>query len=209
MTVEERVHDLLADVVATLDVELLDVEFTGCTLRLVVDRPLAPGGAPTADPDRVTTEQLAEVNRLVSPLLDQDDPVPGRYTLEVSSPGLERRLARPVHFERAIGETVVVKLVPPVEPRRYKGRLAAASDDTVTIETTEIDGVDLADPVEHTLALADVDSARTVFDWGPTPKPGGPRPGGKKRAKKNRSPQSPPAATNSAAVRSAENEVSE
>jgi ribosome maturation factor RimP len=173
VSVEERVDDLLSPIVATLDVDLLDVEFAGGILRLTIDR---DGG--------VTTDQLAQVNRLVGPLLDQHDPVPGRYTLEVSSPGLERSLKRPAHYLRAVGVVVVVKMEPGVEPRRYKGELTAATDDTATLTVTEIDGVDLDEPRPEELPLADVSSARTVFDWGPQPKPGG---GGAKRSKKKQS----------------------
>ena len=66
--VATKVFELLSPVVATADVELLDVEWTGGTLRVVLDHA-----------DGVTTEQLTSVNRLVSPILDQHDPVPGRY----------------------------------------------------------------------------------------------------------------------------------
>src|SRR5688572_26160369 len=107
MSVEERVDELLSPVVATLDVELVDVELAGGILRLTVDRPDRRDRE-----DGVTTDQLAKVNRLVGPLLDQHDPIPGRYTLEVSSPGLERSLKRPDHYRRAVGEVVVVKLGP-------------------------------------------------------------------------------------------------
>ena len=176
MNVEERVDELLSPIVPTLDVELLDVEFTGGILRLVIDR---EGG--------VSTDQLAEVNRLVGPILDQHDPVPGRYTLEVSSPGLERPLKRPDHYRRAVGETVVVKMAPGMEPRRYKGELTAVDDATATVAVTEIDGVDLAEPRTEELALNQVDSARTVFEWGPQPKPGG---GGGKRSKQSKKKQS-------------------
>ncbi len=208
MSVQERVHDLLDGVVATLDVELVDVEFTGGTLRVTVD---AEGG--------VTTESLAEVNRLISPILDQHDPVPGRYTLEVSSPGLERPLRRHDHYRRAIGEQVVVKLVPAADVRRLRGTLLALDDplgaDTdptgpaptdpepvetdagpdpapgpaITIEVVEIDGVELDDPVERRVELDEVASARTLFEWGPTPKPGGPKAGRPSRGQSKPKPR--------------------
>ena len=160
--VATRVFELLAPVVATADVELLDVDWTGGTLRVVLDRP-----------DGVTTEQLTSVNRLISPILDQHDPVPGRYTLEVSSPGVERPLRRLEHFRRAIGEEIIVKTIATVEPRRVKGALTAVAEHSVTIDVIEVDGVDLTEPESRELALADVSTARTVFDWGPTPKLGG------------------------------------
>ena len=175
MNVEERVQDLLEPVVATLDVELVDVEFKGGTLRVTVDKD-----------DGITTESLTAVNRLVSPILDQHDPVPGRYTLEVSSPGLERPLKRLVHYERAVGENVVLKMRPSVEPRRVKGRLLEVGgsdelDGSVALEVFEVNGVDAKTIEQQRFPLADVATGRTIFDWGPGPKPG--QPGAKKPSK--------------------------
>lgn len=161
MSVSDEVQDLLGPIVATLGVELLETEYTGGLLRLTID---AEAG--------VTTAQLAEVNRTVSPLLDQHDPVPGRYTLEVSSPGLERALKKSGHFRRAVGETITIKLNPDREPRRIKGKLTVVDDDVVTVTANQVDGVDLAGPKEHQVSLFDIATARTVFEWGPSPKPG-------------------------------------
>ncbi|MCP3990756.1 MAG: ribosome maturation factor RimP [Actinomycetia bacterium] len=178
MTVQERVQELLAPIIATLGVELLEVEFSGNALRLTVEE--GDGG--------VTSERLAEVNRLVSPILDQHDPVPGRYTLEVSSPGLERPLKRAEHFLRAVGEQVVVKLVPDCEPRRLRGSLVSVEDGSIVIDTVEINGVELDESEHRTVAIETIASGRTLFEWGPGPKPG--QPGAKKPnppgAKKNK-----------------------
>lgn len=160
MSVVESVQELLEPVIATLGVELIDVEWVGASLRIVVDE---PGG--------ITTDRLVEVNRLVSPLLDQHDPVPGRYTLEVSSPGVERKLSRLDHYRRAVDEDVIIKLVAGNEPRRVKGRLVAADEEQLTIEARELDGVDLRTSETRTVALSAIDNARTVFEWGPAPKP--------------------------------------
>ncbi len=178
MPVADTVSELLAPVVATLGVELIDVEWVGSSLRVVVD-----------EADGITTDRLAAVNRLISPILDQHDPIPGRYTLEVSSPGVERKLTRPEHFVRAIGEEVVVKLHPGIEPRRVKGPLRGFDDGRVTVDAVEIDGVDQPEAETHVIDLADIAKARTVFDWGPTPKKGG-KPGSRQaagQAKKSKS----------------------
>ena len=172
--VADAVHALLADLVATVGGELIDVEWTGGTLRLVVD---AEGG--------ITSERLAEVNRLVSPLLDQHDPVPGRYLLEVSSPGVERPLRRPDHFRRAVGEQVILKLESWSEVRRIRGELLSADDAEVSVAAVEIDGVDLAEKEHHTVPHDTIAKARTHFDWGPTPKKGGKNP--KPKSSKNKS----------------------
>ena len=166
--VADRVYALLSPVVATVGVELLDVEWTGSTLRVVLDHE-----------DGVTTDSLSKVNRLISPILDQHDPVPGRYTLEVSSPGVERPLRRQEHYRRAVGEKIVVKSIPGIDPRRVKGLLMAVDVTALTIEVVEIDGVDLAGSETMRIELADVASARTVFDWGPGPKPGAAKSGDK------------------------------
>jgi ribosome maturation factor RimP len=175
--VADRVFALLSPIVATLGAEIVDVQWAGGTLRVVPDK---VGG--------IGTDELAEINRLISPILDQEDPIPGRYTLEVSSPGVERALRLPTHFRRAVGESVVVKQIPGVEPRRLRGVLESMDGDQLTLSVVEIDGVDLAETERHDVSLADVDSARTHFEWGPTPKIGG---GGKrqKKSKKQKNPQ--------------------
>ena len=167
--VADRVYDLLAPVVATTGTDLVDVRWVGGSLQLAVDRD-----------DGITTDALAEISRLVSPLLDQHDPVPGRYTLEVSSPGVERPLRRAEHFARAVGEVVIVKTVPGCEPRRLRGLLRTVEDGQLRLDVDEIDGIEQDVPDQRIVALSDVASARTHFEWGPTPKPGGK---GKKKGK--------------------------
>ena len=114
-----------------------------------------------------------EVTRAVSQALDDADPLPGQYTLEVSSPGLERPLRRPDQFARAVGEEISVKTRPSYDgARRLRGRLVAATAEQVELL---VDGRSVA------LAYDDVERARTIFDWGPTPKPGkGSKPGAQK-----------------------------
>jgi ribosome maturation factor RimP len=95
--------------------------------------------------------------------------VPGRYTLEVSSPGLERRLRTPDHFVRAIGSEVTVKTRTEVDgERRFRGTLVAADEAGVTLRLAD-------DAGDRSLAYDQIEKARTVFDWGPTPKPGQPK----------------------------------
>ncbi len=200
--VADRVYDLLAPVVATTGSELVDVQYAGGILRLAVERAADTAGAETpADPadgseparDGITTDALTEVNRLVSPLLDQHDPVPGRYTLEVSSPGVERPLRRTEHFARAVGEQIVVKTVPGHEARRFRGLLRSIDGGQLGLDVVEIDGVDLDETTPIEIDMVDVSSARTHFEWGPTPKLGGKSggQGGAKNKNKNRSGSKP------------------
>lgn len=159
MTVADRVRDLVLPLLADREIDLYDIEMAGPVLKVVIDR---DGG--------LDLGVVADATRAVSRALDEADPIAGAYTLEVTSPGLERRLRTPQHFVRAVGETVKVKLVAGADDdRRVAGVLAAADDDGITVRTGH--GDDGA-PVERRLAYADIDRARTVFEWGPGAKPG-------------------------------------
>lgn len=172
MSTIEQVQALAAPLCAADDVELVDVELNGGILRLTVDR---EGG--------LDLDAIAGLTRRISRLLDDEDPVPGRYTLEISTPGLERKLRTPDHFRRAVGEQVLVRTVAGTEgDRRVRGTLVAADDDGITVRLGDAE----AAPT-RTVAHHEVERARTVFEWGPTPKPGGPKPGGAKP--KNPSPR--------------------
>ena len=96
--------------------------------------------------------------------LDLDDPIAGSYTLEVSSPGLERPLRRPEHFAGAVGELVTVRTRPgPDGRRRLRGVLVSATGSAIRIEE--------ATDVVVTVGLDEIESARTVFEWGPSDRP--------------------------------------
>src|SRR5688500_3119647 len=98
-----RVTRLVAPLVADLQLDLYDVELRGGTLRITVD-------TPPRSPKGVDLDSRALVTRMVSRDLDHDDPMPGHYTLEVTSPGLERQLRTPHHFQRELGKTVAIRL---------------------------------------------------------------------------------------------------
>jgi len=168
----ELLYGELTPVVDALGLELVDVELAGSTLRVTVDR---SGG--------VDLDGLAEANRAVSAVLDRIDPVPGRYTLEVSSPGLERRLRRPSHFVRALGETVSIRLHPGSGAvRRVQGRLVQADDDGVRLEGPDVPGWST-----H-LSYDAIERARTVFEWGAKPAPSPSRARGPKGREKAATP---------------------
>ncbi len=181
MDTQSAIFELLEPIVGTVDVELFDVEWSGNTLRVTVD-----------SPEGISTAQIVEVNRLISPVLDQHDPISSRYILEVSSPGVERPLNRPKHFARAVDELVLIKLIGsgnvqegPKPIRRIKGKLVSSAEDAIVILASEVDGVELSETVEHRIELDRISKARTVFDWGKKEKPGkGPKKGSKSQAKK-------------------------
>ncbi len=149
-------HGLLAPAVAPLGLELVDVERRTTLLRLVVDR---PGG--------IDLDAIAEATKVLSAVLDEHDPFPGhRYSLEVSSPGIERPLRTPQHFAGALGQTVSVRTVAGGEgERRFTGRLTAVDDEGFVLE-----GGDLPDGRKG-FTYDEVQRARTVFDFGTAPSP--------------------------------------
>jgi ribosome maturation factor RimP len=149
MSTADTIRRLVAPVIEGLDLDLDDVVFTGGVLRITVDR---VGG--------VDIEALSATSEAVSRVLDDEDPIPSRYTLEVSSPGLERPLRTPSHFQRYVGTKVNVKTLPHVEgDRRVEGVLEAADDHGITVAGRRLD-------------YAEIERARTVFEWGGQPKPG-------------------------------------
>jgi ribosome maturation factor RimP len=189
MTVADQVRDVVLPLLSEHDVELYDVDVSGPLVRVIVDR---DGGVDLA--------ALAAVTRAVSRALDEIDPITQRYTLEVTSPGVERPLRTPDQFRRAVGEVVKVKTWPEVEgERRVQGVLEAADERGIRVrpETEAADDADdaaVAPPGGRTLAYEQIDRARTVFEWGtPAPKPGqagGGRtasPGSKKKKRERRS----------------------
>ncbi|HUP74591.1 MAG TPA: ribosome maturation factor RimP [Acidimicrobiales bacterium] len=154
MGIVERVNQLVEPICADLGVELFDVDHAGGILRVTVER---EGG--------VDIGTISLITRELSRALDHDDPIPGRYTLEVSSPGLERPLRRQSHFVRSVGQRIKVKTKPHVEgERRLEGTLAAADDDGIQLV--------IDDGTTRSLAYDDIEKANTIFEWGPAPKPG-------------------------------------
>ena len=150
MSSTKALQALIEPVLASSGVELDDLELVSGVVRLIVDR---PGG--------VDLDTISDLTYRVSALLDDHDPFPGRsYALEVSSPGLERKLRTPAHFRKAVGTPVAVRTVAGTPgDRRVQGELEAADDQ----------GIDVAG---RRIAYAEIDRAHTVFEWGPPPKPG-------------------------------------
>ena len=178
-SVVETVTAMVMPILADLSLELYDLEFAGGTLRVTIDTP--PGGPAGVDIDRISL-----VTRLLGRELDHNEnAVPGRFTLEVTSPGLERTLRTPAHFAREIGKTVNVRLTSEHEGRRrLNGELVGSTDRTATVRLSES-----GEQVEFPLSL--LDKAKTVFVWETQPKPNSKEARDAKRAKsvspKNRS----------------------
>lgn len=132
----ETILALGRPVAADLGLELLDVELAGAgprrLLRVTLDR---PGGA-------VTVGDCEAVSRRLGDVLDAHEAIPGRYMLEVSSPGLNRRLITPEHFRAAVGSRVRVRLRAAEDGHRATllGRLEGTEEDSLKImtETREV-----------------------------------------------------------------------
>ena len=125
--VPARVWQLAEPLVTGEGMEIVDVEFRresrGMVLRLFLDR---EGG--------VSLDDLSRVSRQLGDVLDVHDAVPGAYTLEVSSPGINRRLRRPDHFRRYVGQQVRVRTVVPLNGRRmYSGALEGVDDEGIRV----------------------------------------------------------------------------
>jgi ribosome maturation factor RimP len=174
MSTLSKLREIVEPIVNDLGLDLYDLEFAGSTLTITVDLPprdttpadpaLESPEAPADKPEGVAVAEIIAVSRAVGRAFDELDPIDSAYSIEVSSPGLERSLKTPTHFARAVGEIVTVKAVPGLEiGRNLQGRLVAADDDGITIELERSD-----EP--RTLAYADIEKARTVFVWAKQPK---------------------------------------
>ena len=150
----EQIAALAEPLAADAGCALYDVQWRGGTL--VVLATASGGGA-------VGVDALSRLSRGLSAALDADDLIDGRYVLEVSSPGLERRLRRPDHFAGAVGEQVVIRTSTP--PRqRIVGEVLGADGDGVRVRVEESD-----QPV--VVPFGDIAKARTTFEWGSSQRP--------------------------------------
>lgn len=148
---DDELLDLLTSTVGVLGLELVDAEVRAGLVRVVVDR----------KGDAADLDAIADATRAISAVLDDHDPQPGRrYTLEVSSPGVERPLRAPQHFARAVGEIVTVRTVVGAQgERRVTGKLVLADADGFVLE-----GEGLEDGGRR-FTYEEVERARTVFEW--------------------------------------------
>lgn len=143
----KELEKLLEPTIERLGYELTDLEVKlggkSGVIRVFIDHA-----------DGIGIEDCEKVSQAVSALLDVEDPVPGHYDLEVSSPGFNRKLTKVQHFQRFAGEIVKVEMRFPIEGRkRFRGTLVALDDENIVVD---VDGV------SHTLPMATIDTARLV-----------------------------------------------
>lgn len=130
--------------------ELVGIEFVGAgkhsVLRIFIDHA-----------DGINVDDCAEVSRQVGAILDVEDPISSEYSLEVSSPGLDRPLFDKAHYEAVVGETIDVKLGVPLNGRRkFKGILERIENDTLYVN---VDGE------AYPLVISNIDKANLVYNF--------------------------------------------
>jgi ribosome maturation factor RimP len=146
-----HIGDMLEPGIRSLGYELVGVEYQsggrgGGLLRVYID-----------SEDGISADDCQKVSYQVSGVLDVEDPIPGHYTLEVSSPGLDRLLFRTGDFERFAGQLVKVRLAYPMEgQRRFKGRLVGMRGENVVI---------VEDEKEISLPFDQIEQARLVPEY--------------------------------------------
>lgn len=101
----------------------------------------------------INLDKCAEISRMISPILDVEEPMGGKYRLEVSSPGIERKLRTKDHFIASVGEKVRVK---DIATEVYKGELLSADNQKIVVKTE--DG-------EEEIEQSSILSASTYFEW--------------------------------------------
>jgi len=153
----EELTNLLAPVITGMGLECLGVEYSpshgNSLVRVYID---AAGRA-------VTVDDCEAVSREVSATLDVHDPVSGRYTLEVSSPGLDRPLFTPAQFARFVGREAKIELNMPLNGRRrFQGPITAVEGSDIVVSQ---------DGAAVRFAHANIHKARLVPDFGPAPHP--------------------------------------
>ena len=153
--IPEELKSLIEPVVQERSLELVDAELvrgrSPWRLRIILDTPAGDG--------RVGVEECASVSREVATLLDAEDVIESSYTLEVTSPGLDRPLAREKDFAAACGQEVKIETKGRIDGRRrFKGRLVGFAADVVEVE---VDGRPFA------LPFADIAKANVVYQFSP------------------------------------------
>jgi ribosome maturation factor RimP len=161
-----KIAEIAERVADSEGIEIVDVQLLGAgrgrLLRIFIDRPA--GDASQDRPHGVSHADCEFISRQVGTILDIEDVIPGdSYTLEVSSPGLERKLSKAKDFERFVGQKAKVVLREPVENQRsWEGRLAGISEGVIALEIAALEpaaGRVIRFPLDQ------VQKANLKFDW--------------------------------------------
>jgi len=144
---EQKIDTLLRPAIADLGFNLVLVEFKSGVLQILVEKP---------DLSPISLDDCSRINKIISPLLEVEDPIAGAYTLEISSPGIDRPLILPEDFNRYNGFEAKIELEHPLEngQKRFRGRLLGCKDNAIALD---VDG----QPV--TLSFDGIKKARLVL----------------------------------------------
>ena len=146
----KRVETIIAPTLQDMGFDLVRVRISGAqrrTLQIMAER---------LDDGTMTVEDCAAISRAVSTLLDVEDPIKGSYTLEVSSPGLDRPLTRPKDYTRFAGLEAKIELREPMDgQRRFRGRIAGLADDQVQLDTED---------TRIAIPYADIERAKLILN---------------------------------------------
>ncbi len=147
--IDKILEDKIAEVIDSLDATLYDIEiakeFERSIFRIYI-----------TSEDGIDLDKCERVSKMISPLLDVEEPIYKNYFFEVSSPGVERILSKPKHFSKSIGENLNIKLN---DGQKIRGKLEEYRDGTIKVASE--DG-------EKEIKLEDIKKAKTLFDWGST-----------------------------------------
>ncbi|TNE59378.1 MAG: ribosome maturation factor RimP [Alphaproteobacteria bacterium] len=153
---EEQIAHIIEPVLADLGFDLVQVRLMGTqpkTLQIMAERP----------DGTISIDDCADISRALSAVLDVEDPIPGEYNLEVSSPGIARPLVRARDFERFAGHVAKIELKDPIEGRRrFKGTLDGMEEDHVLI-AVEGDVDENGNEMVYGLPLSQIAEARLVM----------------------------------------------
>ena len=146
-----KIATLIEPSLMALGYELVGVEYSPqgkhSMLRIYID-----------SPDGINVDDCQQASHQISGVLDVEDPISGQYTLEVSSPGLERPLFSKAHYERFAGELCEIRLRAPLNgQRKFTGQLAGVEDNSVLLDLENGERVELS--------LADIDRAKLKPQW--------------------------------------------
>lgn len=165
LDIQHKVRAVVEPSVERLGYDVVAVEWLGGgygrILRISIERQLRlisqPGDSQSGDPQPapgITPEDCARVSEAVSPILDEADPIEGKYVLEISSPGIDRPVQRPQDYARFVGYRLKLRLIEGHPRRRYTGELRGLEDDEIVVQ---VDGTD------HRIALDTVERANLVL----------------------------------------------
>ena len=148
--IETKVENLLQGIIENIGYELYDVQYVkegkDFYLRIVIDKE-----------DGIDLNDCEKVNDAINDILDEADYIKAQYFLEVSSPGLERTLRKDKHFQKQIGNEILIKLFKPLDKKKeFVGILKSYSEDELVLEQED---------EEIKIEVKNIALARTVFEW--------------------------------------------